>query len=337
MTAIGSGVVALLLAGTLPACAAASKQHMTDAITASVVRAVRARTATGTMAVSVTLVKTTQPTVPGPPRILPVAVQAVPTSMDFVTSRAAVGRADASGTPAIIFDGSRLYQHRSTTPTGSAGAATNLTAVGVTPASGGSPTTGLPAQIAAAAAVLPTASTASDSTPANNASTKANRRPWLELDFNDVPKRDSNRTAGSLALSPDLIVLLLRGSLTGSVRRAGPTQIGGASAMHYKMNVSLDKTEAGFSDAARQLLDKIFRANAIHGRVYKAEVWIGEDSLPRRIVVNVRQQLDHDNRADLRVQLDLTGFGVAATVQPPSADQIARVTSLGQLVHAAVA
>lgn len=343
---------AVLLAAGLAAamgaagCSLGNRQAMADAVVAAGNRALAARTATGQLKIDVALVHTTETTEPGPPRITPTQVPTSPVAMNLAAAQATVG-AVAGGTPAIVFDGSRIYQHRATKSIPSSGAAaTNLSVMGAQT----SAAAGVLAQLAAAAGAggagaggAATGATGSTGTAAAGGAggsatpLRANQRPWLELDYDQLPKRDSDKTAGSLGVSPNLVVLLLRGALTGSTHRVGTDVIGGSPAVHYKLNLGLNEAEHGLPDKSQVVIAKILRANAITGTVFPAEVWIGSDGLPRRIDVRFRQRLDQLDRADLRLELDLTGWGSPVTIAVPGKEETAVVQNFGQLVHAAVA
>ena len=161
------------------------------------------------------------------------------------------------------------------------------------------------------------------------------QRRWLTLDYGSLPRRDSNKTAGSFAISPIVIERLVTGTLTGSVRQLGGEVIDGTTTVHYKMNVSRDKAEKGLSDTQRKDLDKVFRANAIAARVFPAEAWLDQAGVLRRLTVKLRQSLGRIDRADLRVTLELHPVAVPVSVPLPDPKQTVVVQNLGQLVHGA--
>jgi hypothetical protein len=337
--------LALTLTG---GCSLGARQSMADRVTGSARRAEAAGEVRGSLSVRVEVLRTRLPVAPGPPKIVAVAATDLATILEFKVGRAAVGvPGDDPANAALMFDGSRVFERKDVkVPAAIAGAASNVLSLVATagpPATSGQPDQPGPAgQLSQLARLVPVpTTTTTTTTAAAPPSTGRLRRPvqiqrrWLALDYGSLPRRDSNKTAGSFAISPVVIEHLVVGALTGSVRQLGTEVVDGTTAVHYKMNVSRDKAERGLSDAQRRDLDKIFRANAIGARVFPAEAWLDQAGVLRRVAVTLRQSLGRIDRADLRITLDLHPVAVPVPVPLPDPKQTVIVQNLGQLVHGA--
>lgn len=164
------------------------------------------------------------------------------------------------------------------------------------------------------------------------------QRDWLEFDYSSLPLHDSTKAAGSYAISPIILERLLVGTLTGSIRQQGLEPLdGGGQVVHSSMNVSRDKAERYLPEKARKDLEKMFRANAIGGHVFKAETWVDPAGHLRRFTVRMRQTLSRIDRADLQITIDFAPATAPVTVPTPDPKATAVVKQLGQLIHGAVA
>lgn len=361
------GAVVALVA--LTACSLGEKDAMTKHVIAAAGRVFAEGAATGTLSVDVKVVPAKLPVAPGPPRIVSGASYGLNTAIDFKTGRAAVAYGSDTATAAMVFAGSRVYQRTGIKPpapsaadlANAAGAVPNLQSLasqGSGPVAVQVGTTGVDSNLrtlTAAAAqaaqasqaattttvpVTTTTSTTSTTAPGTSGSTSSAlhrpvkiQRNWIALDFASLPKRDSNKTAGSYAISPLVIEGLAFGTLTGSIRSRGTETIDGIETVHSTMNVSRDKAERYLPEKAREDLEKIYRANAIGGRVFKAETWVDRNGRLRRIQVRMRQTLSRIDRADLILTLDLTPAAGGVAVAVPDPKTTAVVQNLGQLIH----
>ena len=338
--------LALTLTG---GCSLGARQSMADRVTGSVRRAEAAGEARGSLSVRVEVLRSRLPVAPGPPKIVAVAAVDLATILEFRVGRAAVGvPGEDPANAALMFDGSRVFERKDVkVPAAIAGAASNVLSLVATagpPATSGQLDQPGPAgQLSQLARLAPVPTTTTTTTAAAAPPTTGQRlrrpvqiqRRWLALDYGALPRRDSNKTAGSFAISPVVIEHLVVGALTGSVRQLPTEVVDGTTAVHYKMNVSRDKAERGLSDAQRRDLDKVFRANAIGARVFPAEAWLDQAGVLRRVEVTLRQSLGRIDRADLRITLDLHPLAVPVPVPLPDPRQTVIVQNLGQLVHGA--
>ena len=160
-------------------------------------------------------------------------------------------------------------------------------------------------------------------------------RVWLKLDFAKV---NSNRKAELPGLTvfpsvpPTLLVRLLKGCLTGSVRVLGMEDVDGVRTTHYRFNIDRDKATQGMSEKFRRNAELVFERSGFQGSVFRnAEVWLDEQGRPRRLVVRVHQKV----RSDLAIvgfSLNLKQFGQPVSIDQPISDATSTVADYPQLV-----
>ena len=171
------------------------------------------------------------------------------------------------------------------------------------------------------------------------AAAKSDGRPWVKLDLRDLYDDRENLQSsayGINALGPLVLIDLLRGALTGSVRRVGSADLDGVETTHYRANFAFDKA---FDDAPDDLREGVEAALAVMGSAYdgiaKGEVWLDADGLPRRVLANVRASRGRQQEIELQFTLELSDFGAATTVHLPLNKDIERVNSVSELTSAA--
>jgi hypothetical protein len=170
-------------------------------------------------------------------------------------------------------------------------------------------------------------------------------RDWSRLDFSKIKRKDRN-TLGAVNLinpiNPTYLVRLLRGTLSGSVRRLGTATVNGTPTTHYRMNVDRSKAYSRLGDKDRQAVDKAFSSNNFKGSVLKhAEAWIGADGLPRRFRLQFHQKFTIKVARDAGVDVDfpltytieLSDFGKSVTIDQPRRESVARVDTLNALLE----
>jgi hypothetical protein len=166
----------------------------------------------------------------------------------------------------------------------------------------------------------------------------SNGRPWVRLNFAHLERGDSSRLSpGSFLAVPYNLtfqVRLLKGVLTGSVKKVGSARVGGVPTVHYKMNVDFDKAAKGLPDKSVLGLEKVFRANSFKGTVYKAEAWIDAAGLPRRILVRLKQEITKNDTYAFTANMLVDQAGAPVNIERPDLEQIAEVSNLPQLVQA---
>lgn len=349
MAALAAGTI--VTASALTGCGIGGKEHLAQNVIDAARRLDSAGTVSATVAVSVQLVKSKKPAVPGPPRIIPSAVPPLPSILDLRHDAAAVGvKGDDPSTATLLFLGSDLYE-RIPPKDVSVGvkvpssAATNMVALlAVTSPSavqlsgpGASLLSGTVAGPNASGAIPTTTTVPTTTTTAKpSALRRAPRVPrqWIGFDYQSIKDKDATKRAGSYALNPDVVLRLAQGVLSGSIKRSGPEPSPEGELTRYDANVSRDKAERRLPESQRKTLDKMFKANAISGHVFKASIWLDGKGALRRFDVTLRQSLTSIDRADLRVVLTITGTGARADIARPDPKATARVGSLGQLVTA---
>jgi hypothetical protein len=324
--------VVVALACIASGCGLGAKESLADRVERAGDRLESSGTATGTLAVSVKVLKAEDdPVVPGPPKILPSSIEKIPVALDLAHASAAVGIRDGDPTTAVlVFRGSNLYQR----------IAPKTTSIGAAVLGNGASTI---APLASAASNLPplaaayvgatlgpaepvaTTSPSTATTVVHTALRRASRIPrkWVAFDFDGLDNDDSSTRAGSFAINPTVLLRLIHGVLTGSIERHGD---------RYDANVNRDKAERKLSEDERTVLDKIFRANAVSKRTFPAHIWLDRNGALARFEVRLRQHLTSVDRADLTVTIGLDRAGVPLHIGAPDRTTTATVATLGQLV-----
>ena len=324
--------VAAVLAILAGACGLGDKEAHADRITDALQRLERGGVVDATVAAAVRLVPSEQPAVPGPPRIVPASIDPVPSVLDLRRDQAAIGLTSAEATSAaLVFLGSDLYQRippKTVKQTGDvpSSAASNLAAI----------VANFSAQAVTAQAAPETQTTAPPEPTTTTAPSALRRtaripRQWIAFDYGSLDEKDTTKRAGSLAISPVALLELAKGVLTGSVERGAADDAG---VTVYEANVNRDKAERRLSEERRELLDKVYVANAISKRTFPARMWIDGDGNLRRFEVTLRQALNNIDRADLVVTIEIRGTRDAPAIPRPDSKATASVATLGQLVTA---
>lgn len=167
-------------------------------------------------------------------------------------------------------------------------------------------------------------------------------RPWISTVANKKLKDftlDPSAIPGSLAafaLRPTLLVDLLGGALTGSIKRLGPATINGVATTGYRAKfiidqAFLDATRVSYSQKQIDDLDKLFKVLGISaGDVDDGAAWIDAQGNPRRIRLAIRESPADQTRIILLVQVDLTPQQSAANLPIPAANSVETVPTLSQ-------
>jgi hypothetical protein len=325
-------VLLVVLATVATSCGLGAKQALADRIIAASKRLDAAGTATGTIDAEVALVKSDQPLVPGPPKILPGRITDVPSVFDLAHDSAAVGvKGDDPTTAVVVFRGSDLYQRIAPKTSAIAAAVLSSAASNLEPLVDAYH--GITLALTAPADGAATTSSTTTTTIKHAALQRASRIPreWIAFDFASLDSADSTKRAGSLAINPVVLLGLVKGTLTGSIERSATGESG---LTRYDGNVNRDKAERDLSDDEHKLLDKIFTANAVSGRTFPASIWLDGKGDIRRFRVRLRQHLTNVDRADLTITIDLRASDHRVRVGAPDSKATASVESLGQLVTA---
>jgi hypothetical protein len=331
---LGALVVGLLASG----CGLATKQADQKKIASATVRTLGSGLVVGQISAVSYPVPPHRPVPPGNNRVGYFATGLVPVAIDPGDGRAAVASGGGGGTPQIIFTPGWMYQRRPANP--SAGAAALLASSGTAPsnlatlkappaaiASPGAKSAAASGSAPAANSSLSESSGGASTSPYQAVSTQA--RPWLALDYSALSSRDRTKTAGSLGISPALVLRLGEGALTGSVEKLSddhsntPSDRGlrpllGLGYVVYKANFSLDKAEKGLSDTDKQVIGKVMRANAVATSVFPGAVWLSPDGSLAGLSIVFPQVIDSDNQSLLFVTIVLGGHGGTSTSTLPA-------------------
>src|SRR3954447_13350360 len=165
-------------------------------------------------------------------------------------------------------------------------------------------------------------------------------RRWYRLRFGDLPPKQPGRTVGAYYVSPDLIIALLRGTLSGSTRQVATEKLGDRSTVHYKMNVDPQKATSRLSGREKDALTNLLNATGVPTSdgvatksAFKGDVWLDAEGMPVRVVVRLPQSLDRHNRGELTVQVDVSRYGAPAAIPRVKPDDVANVSTIGQMVR----
>lgn len=182
----------------------------------------------------------------------------------------------------------------------------------------------------------------------------ATRRPWAKLDFARLDAREIGEKVppvGFVALSPSVLVDLLAGALSGSIRRAGTAKVGDAKTTHYTLNVDWDKAvsdqgrdAAGLeklTERRRDALERAYESMGLSERIMPAELWLDDRQLPRKLVLTMQQRVKLESlqqrrrktRIDVTVTLELRDYATPVEVAVPEREATVTVDALGQLVR----
>ncbi|HUZ43231.1 MAG TPA: hypothetical protein VMU63_02420 [Acidimicrobiales bacterium] len=330
-------------------CGLAARQARADVISSALSRTLQNGEVTGMLYTAVVPLPPRRPAPPGPGRIAAAGAGPLPFVIDMSSGRSAVS-APAGGPPQLIFTSNWMYERRPANP--SAAAAALLASTGAAPSNvpllkevsvtpvGSSSIPGRGSTAGGGAATPP-----ASAVPTGYQAVSVQSRPWLALDYGALSSRSRTGEAGSLAISPALLLRLAGGLLTGSVEPLSSDRSADASdrslralvppgTTAYRANFGLDKADKGLTDAQKQVVAKIMTANAVPGStpVFPGAVWLGPDGTLGGLSVVITQRLDPDTQALLIVSL-VIGSSAGSAPAAPGAQQVVSVSSLGDLIH----
>ena len=331
-----AAAAAALATLTTVGCALGGRQADANRIINAAKAAERAGTMRGTLDVRIARVRTNKPAPPGAALITELTLAPVPMQADTKAGRAAVG--GGAGAAGLVFDGSVVWQHRvgaqpAPPPTA---AADGLAALAGRSALLGGAAPPDPSGVAArgsgppAPSNLPGLDAAAAAAPLAG---KSAARPWVKLDYNRLPRASDEKVAGSLAISPVLLVRMLRGTLAGSVRLADTAPDG---TRHYRLRFSRDKAERGLDNRMRIEIEKTFIAHAAGSDIAQGEAWVARDGSLVGATIRLRQELSSATKADLSAHLAITERGTPVQIDIPEKRAVSVVPTLGALVRAVV-
>jgi len=329
-------LVFLALAATTlgaSACGVAAKQATADRIIGAAQSALSAGGVAGTLSVQVVPLPGPRPTAPGPQRIR--AAKAGPLAMVVYPGRGEAQVSTAAGQPpALIFTPNRMYERRPGPGSSDVQSLLNAAGGGVSNLM----VLSAPASASLGALAGGISGLGGSGAQAGGAASGGlgTSRPWVSLDFASLPRQAQDQAAGSFAFNPALLLRLVAGTLTGSVKptsESRTTTAESAGYRFYRVNFDLDKAEKGMADTSKQVVARVLQANAVTATVFPGEVWLDPHGHLGGFAVSFIQRLDQDTRALQIVIVDLTGTVPSRSVAAPGPDQVISVSSLGALVH----
>lgn len=167
-------------------------------------------------------------------------------------------------------------------------------------------------------------------------------RPWISTVANKKLTDytlDPAAVPGSLAafaLRPSLLLDLLSGALTGSIRRVGPATIDGVATTEYAAKFDIDQalnnsTRVTYSQKQQDDLDKVFKVLGISsGDIDDGAAFIDAQGNPRRLLVAIRESPVEQSRILLLVDVRFTPLQTPADMVIPAANSVETVPSLSQ-------
>ena len=169
-------------------------------------------------------------------------------------------------------------------------------------------------------------------------------RPWISTVANKKLNDyilDPAAVPGSLAafaLRPTLLVDMLSGALSGSIKRIGSDQIGGVQTTEYRAKFDIDQallnsTRVTYTQKQQDDLSKLFKVLGIKSDALDdGAAWIDEQGNPRRIQVAVRESPAEQTKIVLLLQVDLTPQSTPAQLPLPAPNSVETVPSLNQFL-----
>jgi hypothetical protein len=163
------------------------------------------------------------------------------------------------------------------------------------------------------------------------------QRPWLRLDLVDLyPDRQAQEGigVGAQLITPVMVVDILRGTLSGSVRPDGRETIGDTPTSRYRVNVDLEKAMDGATEPARRSFEAVRSLTGIKRLVQPGLVWLDDRGAIRRVQLTVKEERSRDEGVEVTLLMDLTDASAPAAITLPPPDQVSTVRDIQSLVAA---
>jgi hypothetical protein len=161
--------------------------------------------------------------------------------------------------------------------------------------------------------------------------------PWLQFDYArayDRRKRDAGVGYGHALLNPLWVVDLLRGTLTGSIKRVGPAQIGETATTEYAANFAWDKALKNSGDEHIRTVQTALTLLGVPDKVVKGGVWLDAAGNVRQLKVVIREQRGRHNIVAWQYTIMFAAIGQEVSIALPKQTEVARVDSLGPVADA---
>lgn len=177
------------------------------------------------------------------------------------------------------------------------------------------------------------------------------RRPWIEVNYSKItPRKDPpERLPPEFGIDPSLIVDLLAGGLSGSVRREGAETVDDVPTTRYGLHVDWDKAisdegrvAAGLPKLSKfriRTLDRVYEQLAVSDTIVPTRLWIDAEGLPRRIEMRFAQTILTETQVRkihvhfiTRATLDVKQLRSSVNIALPPRDERIRVAGVGDVI-----
>lgn len=160
------------------------------------------------------------------------------------------------------------------------------------------------------------------------------QRTWRRLDLDELYDERTRSTATALGaplVSPAVVVDLLRGALTGSVKADGTETVRGVATRRFRINIDLDKAYKHEPDERRRAFEVVRELTGMKRVVHAGRVWLDDKGLPRRIEVRLREERSRRDATEVILRLELFDFAKPVAIALPKKDDVASVSDLPAL------
>jgi hypothetical protein len=144
-------------------------------------------------------------------------------------------------------------------------------------------------------------------------------RPWVKLDVTQLGKLmgiDGEAMMDQFEQSDPKSSLSMMIGVSEDVEELLREDVRGVSTRHFKATIDMNKAIRNAPDGMRGLMEEMARQMA--GDSYPAEMWIGDDDLPRRF----RSIIDlPEAGGEVVMEMDFFDYGVDVEADVPPADQ----------------
>lgn len=172
-------------------------------------------------------------------------------------------------------------------------------------------------------------------------------RPWVHVDGFDINKSDKidptqdAPTFFAFAINPVLLVDLIAGPLSGSVKNLGTETIGAVQTTHYRANFDLEKVlkhtrRHDFPEKKRKAVEDVLKVLAVSGNIHPGEVWLDADGRPRQFTLRLKEEPIRHFVIEHTITLRLDDFGAPSTLVLPTARERIDVRSVVQYIRATI-
>lgn len=148
-------------------------------------------------------------------------------------------------------------------------------------------------------------------------------KPWFKIDPNsDNPLADAfGSVTEELSKSADPRVALEEFKDTGEITDTKEEDLDGVATTHYTITVDVQKlADAQDDPTQKQAMQQVIEAGL---KDFPVEVWVNEDDLPVRVVVDMPTPDGKGGTTATKMQVDYSNWGEPVDIAAPPADQVA--------------